>query len=101
MADMEIEGTMQERRLYDLIWKRTIASQMAEAEIEKTTVTIDIDGQAANFNVVERKANSEQGGTTSGRFIANGEIVEQLKNDMSSRINKSGRVIGTGMLIHS
>ena len=75
MADMEIEGTMQERRLYDLIWKRTIASQMAEAEIEKTTVTIDIDGQAANFNVVERKANSEQGGTTSGRFIANGEIV--------------------------
>ena len=29
------------------------------------------------------------------------EIVEQLKNDMSSRINKSGRVIGTGMLIHS
>ena len=29
------------------------------------------------------------------------EIVEQLKNDMYSRINKSGRVIGTGMLIHS
>ncbi|MBQ9672115.1 MAG: type I DNA topoisomerase [Prevotella sp.] len=35
-----IEGTLQERRLYELIWKRTIASQMADAEIEKTTVTI-------------------------------------------------------------
>ena len=35
-----IEGTVQERRLYDLIWKRTAASQMADAEIEKTTVEI-------------------------------------------------------------
>ncbi len=40
----EIEGSAQEKRLYDLIWKRTIASQMAEAEIEKTTVTITVDG---------------------------------------------------------
>ena len=35
-----IEGTVQERRLYDLIWKRTMASQMADAQIEKTTVEI-------------------------------------------------------------
>ena len=35
-----IEGTQQERRLYDLIWKRTAASQMSDAEIEKTTVEI-------------------------------------------------------------
>ena len=35
-----IDGTPQEKRLYDLIWKRTIASQMADAEIEKTTVDI-------------------------------------------------------------
>ena len=40
---------MQERRLYDLIWKRTVASQMAESEIEKTVVTIDIDGQEEKF----------------------------------------------------
>ena len=38
-----IEGTGAEKRLYDLIWKRTIASQMAEAELEKTTVTISMD----------------------------------------------------------
>ena len=36
----EIEGTSPERRLYDLIWKRTIASQMADAELEKTTIDI-------------------------------------------------------------
>lgn len=35
MDQTEIEGTPQERRLYDLIWKRTVASQMADAEIEK------------------------------------------------------------------
>jgi DNA topoisomerase-1 len=40
----EIEGSAQERKLYDLIWKRTIASQMADAEIEKTTITIKSDG---------------------------------------------------------
>ena len=39
----------QERRLYDLIRKRTIASQMADAQIEKTTVTIDIDGMNEKF----------------------------------------------------
>ena len=38
-----IDGSTQEKRLYDLIWKRTIASQMADAEIEKTTITIKSD----------------------------------------------------------
>ena len=37
-----IEGTQQEKRLYELIWKRTVASQMADAEIEKTSVDIAI-----------------------------------------------------------
>ncbi|MCI6102683.1 MAG: type I DNA topoisomerase [Prevotella sp.] len=56
MSATEIEGTMQERRLYNLIWKRTAASQMADAEIEKTTVTINMD-------------NSDE------KFVANGEVV--------------------------
>jgi len=51
-----LDWTNQERRLYDLIWKRTIASQMADAQMEKTTVTIDING-------AEEK------------FVANGEVV--------------------------
>ena len=42
MDQTEIEGTVQEKRLYELIWKRTVACQMADAEIEKTAVNIKI-----------------------------------------------------------
>ncbi|MCL1937973.1 MAG: type I DNA topoisomerase [Candidatus Azobacteroides sp.] len=42
-----VSGTMQEQRLYKLIWERTIASQMADAELERTTVTIGISGLSA------------------------------------------------------
>jgi len=43
------DAQTQERRLYDLIWKRTIASQMADAEMEKTTATISISGREEQF----------------------------------------------------
>ena len=49
MSVQEIEGTAQEKRLYDLIWKRTIASQMADAQIDKTTVNIHISAVDAQF----------------------------------------------------
>lgn len=49
MSNSKIEGSAQEKRLYDLIWKRTIASQMADAELEKTTVTISISHSADTF----------------------------------------------------
>ena len=42
MSEHSVSGTAQEKKLYDLIWKRTIASQMADAELEKTTITIGI-----------------------------------------------------------
>ena len=45
----DIEGSAQEKRLYELIWKRTIASQMSDAEIEKTTAVIDISGRKEKF----------------------------------------------------
>ena len=45
----KIEGTQQEKKLYDLIWKRTTASQMAEAQVEKTRVTINITGASEHF----------------------------------------------------
>lgn len=44
-----IDGTSQEKRLYDLIWKRTMASQMADAEIEKTTVEIKPSTRREHF----------------------------------------------------
>lgn len=57
MSNQQIEGASQERRLYDLIWKRTAASQMADAQLEKTTVVISID-------------------KGENRFIATGEVVK-------------------------
>lgn len=52
----QIEGSAQEKRLYELIWKRTIASQMADAELERTTATISIS-------------------TAEEKFVANGEVL--------------------------
>ena len=49
MSNTSVEGTAQERRLYDLIWKRTAASQMAEAQIEKTTVNIAMSNASEHF----------------------------------------------------
>jgi len=57
MNKTEIDGTAQEKRLYDLIWKRTIASQMADAEIEKTNVNISVS-------------------TVPEQFVAQGEVVK-------------------------
>jgi DNA topoisomerase-1 len=42
-------GNQNEKKLYELIWKRTIASQMAEAEIEKTTILINMSNSPVNF----------------------------------------------------
>jgi DNA topoisomerase-1 len=44
-----VEGTSQEKRLYELIWKRTIASQMADAELEKTSIYISVSGSKLQF----------------------------------------------------
>ncbi len=45
----EISGSAQEKRLYELIWKRTIASQMADAELERTTINISISNSPELF----------------------------------------------------
>ena len=49
MENSTIEGTQIEKRLYELIWKRTIASQMADAQIEKTTANISISNHKECF----------------------------------------------------
>ena len=49
ISNHTIMGTAQEKKLYDLIWKRTIASQMADAELEKTTVDITVTGRKEMF----------------------------------------------------
>ena len=57
ISNHTINGTPQEKKLYDLIWKRTIASQMADAELEKTVANIAID-------------------TRKEIFVAEGEVVK-------------------------
>ncbi len=46
-----VDGDAGEKRLYDLIWKRTISSQMSDAELEKTTVVINASGTTEKFVV--------------------------------------------------
>lgn len=52
MSAHTVEGTAQEKKLYELIWKRTIASQMADAQLEKTTITIAASGVTPKFQTV-------------------------------------------------
>ena len=52
MSNETIDGTVQEQRLYELIWKRTLASQMADAELEKTTATIAVGNHTEKFVAV-------------------------------------------------
>jgi DNA topoisomerase I len=42
-------GSQNEKRLYELIWKRTVASQMADARIEKTSISINMDNSPVMF----------------------------------------------------
>lgn len=49
ISNHEITGTAQEKKLYNLIWKRTIASQMADAELERTSVDIAVSNRDELF----------------------------------------------------
>ena len=64
MDQPTIEGTVQEKRLYELIWKRTVACQMADADIEKTTATITAP------------LSNPEGAVGGVSFIAQGEVVK-------------------------
>ncbi|MCH7689444.1 MAG: type I DNA topoisomerase [candidate division Zixibacteria bacterium] len=78
MNTQSVDGENAEMRLYELIWKRTIASQMSDAELEKTVVTIDVS-------------------TTSENFVARGEVMKfdgflkvylEFKDDGSEEMGK-------------
>ena len=56
MENKTVDGDSSHQRLYDLIWKRTISSQMADAQFDRTTVKIDISN-------------------TSEQFVAKGEVI--------------------------
>ena len=85
-----IEGDNSQKRLYELIWKRTIASQMSSAEIEKTTIDINISNSELKFVAkgevivfdgflkvyIESSDTEEENGSQK-------KILPSLKNDMA------------------
>jgi DNA topoisomerase-1 len=50
LENATVPGNQNEKKLYELIWKRTIASQMADALVEKTTISIDMNNSPVAFN---------------------------------------------------
>ena len=87
MSNETVSGSTQEQRLYELIWKRTMASQMADAKLEKTTVTITVStspevftasGEVIIFDgflkVYMESTDDENGNSTSAQ-----EIIPPLK----------------------
>ena len=52
LKNQTVEGTAQERKLYELIWKRTIASQMSDAALEKTVITISVSNNSNKFQAI-------------------------------------------------
>lgn len=55
IGNTAIEGTVQEQKLYELIWKRTVASQMSEAKLTNTTVKISSDKRSELFSMQAAK----------------------------------------------
>ena len=68
----EISGTAQEKKLYNLIWKRTIASQMADAELERTTIDVRVDYADGKSGATgdNRRVNNDD------LFVATGEVIK-------------------------
>ena len=71
------------QRLYDLIWKRAIASQMAEAELERTTATISISGNPRTFTATGEVIKFEG-------FL---KVYMESKDDDDAEDEESGKVL--------
>ncbi len=88
-----------DQKLYDLIRRRTLASQMSPAKLEKTTVTIGIEGADATLSELEAVKHSPSAGASAerSRNISSGDISEKstpAKNSVVSLIFEAkGEVI--------
>lgn len=99
-----VGGSSQEARLYDLIWKRTIASQMSNAKIERTTAQIDVSGATQNFTAkgevitfegflkvyLESTDDEEEDEQTEGLLpkMTQGDQIEMLEISATQRFTK-------------
>lgn len=100
------QGDRDEQRLYELIWKRTVASQMADAELEKTTVNIAIDkapearlraqGEVLKFDgflklYIESKDDEEEDEATDGILppLSEGQLLPLLNMTATERFTRA------------
>ncbi|MBS7372807.1 MAG: type I DNA topoisomerase [Muribaculaceae bacterium] len=92
VADHDIQGTPQEKKLYQLIWKRTVASQMADAQIEKTTIDIAISNRPEHF-------------TASGEVVTFPGFMkvyaESIDDEPSAKATSSLPALNVGAHIHA
>ena len=89
MRRESISGSAQEKRLYDLIWKRTVACQMADASMEKTTIGI------------EMSENGDTHASVTDTFVATGEVIKFdgfLKVYREARDNEADQEENSGIL---
>ncbi len=93
----EVDGSAQEKRLYELIWKRTIASQMSDAKLERTTVSIKISNTTELFQAtgeiikfdgflrvyLESTDNEDENGNGNGKtLLPPVEVNQQLRTNL-------------------
>ena len=115
IENQTIEGNNNLQKLYDLVWKRTIASQMADAEIERTTVTIDCgddtykfvaDGEVVKFDgflkvYQESKENNEDSNTSVLPPLNKGMILSKPKEiDATERFTQHPPRYSEASLVH-
>ena len=96
----EIAGPANEKKLYELIWKRTIASQMSEALLEKTTVNIRISNRKElliatgevllfeGFMRVYRESSDEENGENGSELIPPLKQGQPLKMESIEAIQR-------------
>ena len=113
MDRQSIEGSSAERRLYDLIWKRTIATQMADAQVEKTTVTISMSSSPYTFTAtgevvvfdgflrVYRSSNDEETENQKGMLppLSRGQQLEYSELQATERYTQRPNRYNEGSLV--
>ena len=111
MSRETIKGTAQEQKLYNLIWKRTIATQMADAKLERTTITFNISNRPEVFRTqgdvvlfdgflrVYRNADDEQEENTLPKVSA-GETVTRKKVKAQERYSQPPLRFTEAALVH-
>ncbi len=100
----KIEGSREDQALYELIWKRTIASQMADAKLERTTVKISVSGKKEKFvsqgevvkfdgffKVYRESTDNDENGKVDDRLLPPLKVGEKLEPELISATEKFSR----------